>query len=360
LFVRLRSANDEARSDRFTAHRCRNVTSGRAGAKQDLPPWHARQDARRPADQLIKALRDLGYTEGQNLTVEWRFAQGVAERWLPLARELVALKVDAIVVPTTPAALAARQATKTIPIVMPTAIDPVGARLAESLARPGGNVTGFTVMSPEISTKALSLLKEAVPALRRVAVLWNAANPAFTSLWQSVNAIAGSLDLTLLSDPVREPEDFPPAFAAIASQRPEAFFVLIDALLVLHLGEIIKFTGNERLPSASTFRGFAAAGGLMSYGPNLAALQRQAADYVDRVFKGESPANAAVPAADNVRVGHQSQDRGDARPHGAAIAAGPGRRCDRIIVPTGQFCFPNGEQGPVWGRGLNRSRGNWW
>ena len=242
------------------------------------------------ADELIKALRDRGYTEGQNLTVEWRFAQGVPERWLPLARELVALKVDAIVARTTPAALAARQATKTIPIIMPTAIDPIGAELAESLARPGGNVTGFTSMSPEMSAKALSLLKEAVPALRRVAVLWNAANPAFTSVWQSVDAVAGSLHLTLLSDPVREPEDFPAAFAAIASQRPDGLFDLNDLLLFFHLGEIIKFAASERLPSASTLREFAAAGGLMSYGPNLAALQRQAADYVDRVFKGESPA----------------------------------------------------------------------
>src|SRR5580704_13273829 len=140
------------------------------------------------------------------------------------------------------------------------------------------------------SAKALSLLKEAVPALRRVAVLWNAANPAFTSVWQSVKAVAGSLDLTLVSEPVREPEDFPAAFAAIASLRPEAFFVLTDALLGLHLSEIIEFAANERLPSGSTFREFAAAGGLMSYGPNLAALLRQAADYVDRVFKGESPA----------------------------------------------------------------------
>ena len=241
-------------------------------------------------DELIKALRDRGYTEGQNLTVEWRFAQGVPERWLPLARELVALKVDAIVVRTTPAALAAREATRTIPIIMPTAIDPIGAGLAKSLARPGGNVTGFTIMSPEMSAKALSLLKEAVPALRRVAVLWNAANSAFTSVWQSVDAVAGLLHLTLLSDPVREPEDFPAAFAAIASQRPDGLFVLIDTLLFFHLGEIIKFAASERLPSASTLREFAAGGGLMSYGPNLAALQRQAADYVDRVFKGESPA----------------------------------------------------------------------
>jgi putative tryptophan/tyrosine transport system substrate-binding protein len=242
------------------------------------------------ADELVGALRDLGYVEGQNLTIEWRFAQGVAERWLPLAKELVALKVDAIVVPTTPAALAAKQATSTIPIVIPTAIDPVGAGLAESLARPGDNVTGFSIMSPEISGKALSLLKEAVPALRRVAVLWNAANPAFTPVWQSVDAVAGSLGLTLLSDTVRKPEDFPAAFAAIASQRPEAFFLLIDAFVGQHLGEIIEFASRERLPAASTFREFAAAGGLMSYGPNLAALQRQAASYVDRIFNGESPA----------------------------------------------------------------------
>ena len=240
--------------------------------------------------ELVGALRDLGYVEGQSLTVEWRFAQGVAERWLPLAKELVALKVDAIVVQTTPAALAAKQATSRIPIVIPTAIDPVGAGLAENRARPGGNVTGFSVMSPEISGKALSLLKETVPTLRRVAVLWNAANPAFTPVWQSVDAVTGSLGLTLLSDPVRQPEDFPAAFATITSQRPEAFFLLIDSFMGQHLGEIIEFASRERLPAASTFREFAAAGGLMSYGPNLADLHRQAASYVDRIFKGERPA----------------------------------------------------------------------
>jgi putative tryptophan/tyrosine transport system substrate-binding protein len=205
-------------------------------------------------DELIKALRDLGYVEGQNLIVDWRFAQGVAERWLPLAKQLVALKVDAIVVSTTPAALAAKQATSTIPIVIPSAIDPVDAGLAESLARPGGNVTGFSVMSPEISGKALSLLKEAVPALRRVAVLWNAANPAYARVWQWVDPVAAPLGLTLLPDPVRKLEDFPAAFAAIASQRPEAVFFLPDALLGPHLGEIIEFASRERLPVASTFR----------------------------------------------------------------------------------------------------------
>src|SRR6516162_9563721 len=182
-------------------------------------------------EELLKGLRDHGYIEGQNLVVELRFSEGVGERWLQLARELAALKVDAIVVQTTPAALAAKQATSTIPIVITTAIDPVGAGLADSLARPGGNVTGVALLQPEISGKALSLLKEAVPTLSRVAVLWNGANPAFTPVWREVDTTARSMGLVLLSQPVREPQDVAPAFAAIVSQRPEALLVLVDALV---------------------------------------------------------------------------------------------------------------------------------
>jgi len=241
-------------------------------------------------DELLSTLRDLGYVEGQNLIVEWRFSEGVGERWPALARELVALKVDAIVVSTTPAALAAKQATSTIPIIIPTAIDPVGAGLAESLARPGGNVTGFTMMSPEISGKAFSLFKEAVPTLHRVAVLWNAANPALTGVWQSVDATAGSLSVTLVSAPVREPKDFSAAFAAIAAQRPQGVFVLEDALMAQHMDENVDFLLRERLASASTVKEFPSVGGLMSYGANIVALQRKAASYVDRIFKGESAA----------------------------------------------------------------------
>ena len=146
-------------------------------------------------DELLKGLRDHGYVEGQNLIVEMRFSEGAGERWPELAGELVALKVDAIVVQTTPAALAAKQATSTIPIVITSAIDPVGAGLANSLARPGGNVTGMALLQPEISAKALSLLKEVVPPLSRVAVLWNVANPAFTPVWLAVDATAGSMGL---------------------------------------------------------------------------------------------------------------------------------------------------------------------
>jgi putative tryptophan/tyrosine transport system substrate-binding protein len=239
---------------------------------------------------LLKGLHDHGYVEGQNLVVELRFSEGAGERWPQLARELAALKVDAIVVQTTPAALAAKQATSTIPIVITTAIDPVGAGLAESLARPGGNVTGVALLTPEISGKALSLLKEAVPTLSRVAVLWNGDNPAFTAVWREVDTTARSMGLVLLSQPVREPQDFAAAFAAVVSQRPEGFFVLSDSLVGQYMRQIVEFTIRERLAAMSTVRVFAALGGLMSYGPNITAAQHKAADYVDKVLKGENPA----------------------------------------------------------------------
>ena len=239
---------------------------------------------------MFEELRTLGYVEGKNLVVEWRFSQGVNERWPALAQELVALKVDAILCGTTPAALAAKRATSTIPIIIPTAIDPVGAGLAESLARPGSNVTGGATQSPEMSAKALSLLKQAVPGLSRVAVLWNAGNPAFAPVWQMLDTVAGLLDLTLAKAPVREPNDFPSAFAAIVSQRPEGFLLLIDAFALQRLPMIIEFASSHRLASASTLRLFAAAGGLMSYGPSMAWSMQLAAHYLDRIFKGENPA----------------------------------------------------------------------
>jgi putative ABC transport system substrate-binding protein len=240
---------------------------------------------------VVKVLRDRGYIEGQSLVVEWRLSGGDATRWLPLAYELAALKVDAIMVETTPAALAARQATKTIPIVIETALDPVGAGLAESLVRPGGNITGCSLLAPEIAGKILSLLKQAVLPLRRVAVLWNSANPALAPVWQAADEAARSIGLTLSSEPVGNPQDFPPAFGKLASLHPDAVLVLIDALTVQSLHQIADFTLQERLPAASSFRPFAAFGGLLSYGPSRASTERDAADYVDKVLKGANPAN---------------------------------------------------------------------
>jgi putative ABC transport system substrate-binding protein len=242
-------------------------------------------------DIISRGLRDLGYVEGQNLIIEWRYSEGQGERWPELAGELVGLKVDAIVVFTTPAALAAKQATSTIPIIIPTAIDPVGAGLAASLARPGGNVTGVGMLVPEISAKALSLLKEAVPAMTRVAVLGNAANPAFALVWREVEATARAAGLVLYSQQVREPEDFSAAFVAIAQQRPDGLLVLNDSLVTQYRSQIVEFTVRERLPAVSWFRAFAELGGLMSYGPNMAGMFRIATNYVDRVLKGAKPAD---------------------------------------------------------------------
>jgi putative tryptophan/tyrosine transport system substrate-binding protein len=241
-------------------------------------------------DELLKGLRDHGYVEGQNLIIEFRFSEGVGERWPELASELVGLKVDAIVVQTTPAALAAKQATSTIPIVITTAIDPVGAGLAESLARPGGNVTGVALLQPEITAKGLSLLKEAVPSISQVAVLWNAANPAFAPVWQAVDTTARAMGLSLSSQPVRRPDDFASAFASMTSEHPEGVLILVDALVGQYLRQIVEFTVRERFAGVSSSSEFAAMGGLMSYGPNLAAAQRKAADYVGRVLKGQKPA----------------------------------------------------------------------
>jgi putative tryptophan/tyrosine transport system substrate-binding protein len=241
--------------------------------------------------EVLKGLHEHGYDEGRNLIVERRYSKGVAERWPALAGELVALKVDAIYVETTPAALAARQASGTIPIVISTAIDPVGAGLAQSLAHPGGNITGLAVLAPEISEKALSLLKEAVPALNRVAVLWNDANPAFASVWQKVDATAHSLGLELLSQPARTPQDFPGVLTAMASRHPDGVLVLQDAFVLQYNRQIVEFALQEHVASVSTLRAFAELGGLMSFGPNLDALARKAADYLDKIFKGQKPAD---------------------------------------------------------------------
>lgn len=241
------------------------------------------------SDAVLKALREHGYVDGQNLTVEWRFSEGDPQRWLPLARDLVSARPNVIYVQTTPAALAAKQVTSTIPIVIPTAIDPVGAGLADSLARPSGNVTGLAMLQPEITGKALSLLKEAVPTLKRVAVVWNAGNPANAPVWRQVEATAGSEGLVLSSQPVRDAAEFAPAFAAISAQRPDGVLVLIDAFMTQYLRQVVDFIEQQRLPAVTTSRFFPALGGLMSYGASDVANARKAADYIDRILKGANP-----------------------------------------------------------------------
>jgi putative ABC transport system substrate-binding protein len=245
-------------------------------------------------DGMFQELRDLGYIEGQNLIVEWRYSEGHAERLADLANALVGLKVDVIVVDSTPAALAAKKATSKIPIVIPTAFDPVGAGLADSLAKPGGNVTGLGLLLPEVNAKDLALLKEAFPPLIEVAVLWNAANPANSIVLSDVEAAARAIGLALQPQEVREPKDFDAAFAAITQRRPGGLLVVVDALLYIYKSQIVDFTIHKELPAVFPFREFVELGGLMSYGPNVPDMFRMAAVYVGKILRGAKPADLPI------------------------------------------------------------------
>jgi putative tryptophan/tyrosine transport system substrate-binding protein len=248
-------------------------------------------------DALFEGLRDYGYVEGQNLIVERRFARGNAELFKDFAAEMVRLNVDVIVVVTTPAAVAVKNATTTIPIVHPNAIDPLNTGLIASLAHPGGNLTGGAQLTAEASAKRLQILKKVVPSLSRVAALWNPGNPALVWAWKETQGAAGALGVTLQPHQVRGPEDFATAFAAIAQERPDALLVVQDAVTLQQRTEIIDFAMRERLPSMFQEKGWAQAGGLMSYGEDLAAMYRRAAYYVDQIFKGTNPADLPVEQA---------------------------------------------------------------
>jgi ABC-type uncharacterized transport system substrate-binding protein len=260
----------------------------RIGFLSTTPPPAHRWEA------LLDGLRERGYHEGRNLVFERRFSEGNAERFPEFAAELVRLRVDLIIVTTTPAALAAKHATQTIPIVIPTAIDPVEAGLVASLARPGGNLTGLSILAPELSGKRLELLQEVMPGMTRVAVLWNAANPANALAWQETQVAARTLGLLLHSQDVRGPQDLEGAFARTAQARPEALLVLGDALLGMHRPQIAAFATEQHLPSVFAERESVVAGGLMSYGPSLPDLYRRAATYVDKILKGTKPADLPV------------------------------------------------------------------
>ena len=248
-------------------------------------------------DALFEGLREYGYEEGRNLIVERRYARGDAERFKEFAAEMVRLKVDIIIVVTTPAALAVMNATKTIPIVHPNAIDPLNTGLIASLAHPGGNLTGGAQLTAEASAKRLQILKTVVPGLSHAAALWNPGNSAIVFSWKETQGAARVLGLILQSHEVQGPKDFAAAFAAITEERPNALLVLQDAVTMQQRSEIIDFAIKERLPSMFQEKGWAEAGGLMSYGENLASMYRRAAYFVDRIFKGAKPADLPVEQA---------------------------------------------------------------
>jgi putative ABC transport system substrate-binding protein len=248
-------------------------------------------------DALFKGLQEFGYVEGQNLIVERRYAEGRAERFPEFAAEMVRLNVDVIVVVTTPAALAVKKATTTIPIVHPNAIDPLNTGLIASLAHPGGNLTGGAQLTAETSAKRLEVLKKMVPGLSRGAVLWNPGNPALAFAWKETQGAARMLGVTLQSHEVQGPEDFKAAFAAIAQERPDALLALQDAVTLQQRKEIVDFAIQKRLPGMFQEKGWAEAGGLMSYGENLAYMYLRAASFVDTIFKGANPADLPVEQA---------------------------------------------------------------
>jgi putative tryptophan/tyrosine transport system substrate-binding protein len=239
-------------------------------------------------------LRELGWIEGKNLLIERRFAENRIERLPDLAAELVRLNVDVIVGFGTPPPLAAKRATTTIPIVMAAAGDPVGSGLVASLARPGGNVTGMSLMAPDLAGKRLELLKELVPRLARVAVIWNAANPYPALVFKETQAAGRTLGIEVQSLEVRGSNDFDGAFEAARRQRPEALITVEDPLTITHRKLIVDFTAEQRLPAVHGVREFVAAGGLLSYGASLDDLFRRATGYVDKILKGVKPADLPV------------------------------------------------------------------
>jgi len=247
-------------------------------------------------DAFRQKLRDLGHVEGENLAFEYRWAEGRDDRLPGLAAELVGLRPDVIITTGTPGTLAAKQATTTIPIVFASSGNPVLGGLVASYARPGGNVTGFTILGPDLEGKRLELLKDTVPGLSRVALLWNPTNPGLTAgYYQQTRAAAAALGVTVAAAAeVRRPDDLKSAFATIAGERPHALFVLADRLLMAHRMQIVNFATTSRLPGMYPYREYVDAGGFMSYAPSDIDQFRRTAIYVDRILKGTKPADLPV------------------------------------------------------------------
>src|SRR5213594_1212909 len=246
-------------------------------------------------DVFFQHLKGLGYVEGHNLVVERRYSEGRAERFPEFAAELARANLDLLIVTTTPAALAVKNATKTIPLVLPNSIDPVGVGLVASLARPGGNITGTSQQAPDIFAKRLQLLVQAIPHVSTVAVVWNAANPANARSWREVQEAARVLRINLQSREVRGPSDFERILAEMARERPDALLLIGDRLTLQHGAEIVDFATQKRIPSMLDRAYLETAGALMSYGAaEEEELWRRAADLADKILKGAKPADLPI------------------------------------------------------------------
>ena len=253
-------------------------------ANSESPAW----------DAFRRGLRELGYVDGHNVAMEWRWADGKADRYPALAAELVQLKVDLIVTSSTPATLAAKQATSTIAILMLNSAYPDKIGLVESLARPGGNITGYSNLSADLMGKKLQLLKEMVPKAARVAVLWDPANPVAVMGFRDMLAAAAVVGLEIQSIEVRAPDDYPAAFAAVAAGRADVLHAHVNPVNSRNYQLIVDFALKNRLPSSFEERLFVVAGGLFSYGSSFSDTYQRSAIYVDKILKGAKPAEMPI------------------------------------------------------------------
>jgi putative ABC transport system substrate-binding protein len=250
--------------------------------------------ARPLIETFRQAMQELGYIEGENVIIEYRYGNGNPARYPELAAELVSLRPDLIVTSSTPAIFAVKNATQTIPIVMVASADPVGAGLVGSLARPGGNITGQAMLSTPLGGKRLELLKEIIPSIDRVALLWNSANRSNEAVWNESQDAASALRLKLQSLEIRQYEDFDMIFDAARKEKVQGLAVLRDPLVNRGLRRIVEFTANTRIPAIYEAIEVMDAGGLIFFGADHFRLYRRAATYVDKILKGAKPANIPV------------------------------------------------------------------
>ncbi len=244
-------------------------------------------------ESFKKGLNELGYIEGKNMLLEYRYAEGKNDRLPDLAKELVREKVDVIVTTSSISAQAARKATRTVPIVM-TSGNPVEQGLAKSLSHPGGNVTGLTVLASELSGKRLELLKESFPKTTRMAILWNSRENESMVGFKETQDAAKAFSVKLHSLEVHKPEDIEKVFADLPKERVDALLVMLSPLVTLHSKRVVELALQQRLPSMYPTRQFAEEGGVMAYGPLVGDLYRRAATYVDKILKGTKPADLPV------------------------------------------------------------------
>ena len=254
------------------------------GLIDDEPLW----------DNFRQGLRDLGYVENRHIVIEHRPAEGKVDRLAQAARELVSLPVDVIVAGGSPSARAARQATSTIPIVIIGVGDPVRAGFVASLARPGGNMTGYSEFAPDLLGKRLEILKECVPTMARVAFIWNPDNDSNVAFLEELITAVPALGLQLISVPIRKSDDLERAFATMMRQTPNGAVATGDPMFALHARQIADFAAKNRLPVMYQQKRFVAAGGLMSYGVDMSDLFRRGASYVHRILQGAKPADLPI------------------------------------------------------------------